>query len=155
MFCFRYITKTWTKMDSDRKVEEYNIIGPTLLHQHPVLACLNDGLRLALDESDYERGLCGGTRERSSSTTEIPDVDINAKFKIKSKYIDVHSTVDRGGNDSFLYKIEVVPEYKENVDQISLMMQYHPRETTIEKDQIDKSIAKSYVERDGIGSFSE
>ena len=119
---------------SEKKVDDYNITGPTILHQAPLLDCLNDGLRLTLDESLYERGCCGGTRERTSSTIEIPDVDINAKFKIESKCIVVHPTKDRGGNDSFLYKIEVV-EFKEKVDAISLLMQYHPTERNIEPEK--------------------
>ena len=134
---------------SVRRVDEYNITGPTLLHQPPVLACLNDGLRLTLDESLYERGCCGGTRERSSSTIEIPDVDINAKFKIESKCITVHPTKDRSGKDSFLYKIEVVPEFREMVDGICLRMQYHPTENNIEPNKIEKSLEKSYVKKKG------
>ena len=134
-------------MTCRRQVDEYNIVGPTILHQHPVLNCLNDGLRLTPDESLYERGVCGGSRERSSSTVEIPDIDINTKFRIPSVYILVHPTQDRGGNESFLYKIEVIPEFKAEVDKISLLMQYHPNEGAIEKAQIDKSIEKSYVMR--------
>ena len=134
---------------SDRKVDDYNITGPTILHQASLLVCLNDGLRLTPDESLYERGCCGGTRERSSSTIEIPDIDINAKFKIESKYIIVHPTKDRIGNDSFLYKIEVVPEFREKVDGISLLMQYHPTERNIEPKEIEKSLAKSYVKKKG------
>ena len=125
------------------KVDRYKIMGPTILHQHPLLSCLNDGLRLTLDESLYERVLCGGTKERSSSTLEIPDVDINSKFRINSECIRIHPIKNRGGDETFLFKIEVLPNHKETVNEISLLMQYHPRESPINKDQIENSIKKA------------
>ena len=82
-------------------VEKYSTTGPTLLHQPSMLELLQDGQRE--EEGDYARSLCGGLAERSSSTIEIPDIDINARFSLNSNWIKVKKSEMFG---SFLYEIE-------------------------------------------------
>ena len=69
---------------------------------------------LAEELGDYSRSLCGGMSEESSSTIEIPDIDINAMFHLNSDYIKITS----GRYDSMrglLFRIYVVETKKNDV----------------------------------------
>ena len=52
--------------------------------------------------------------EKSSSTVEIPDIDINARFHLKSDWISVCTT-----NTSFLYEIKVNEGFKDKIDKMA------------------------------------
>ena len=78
--------------------------------------------------------------EKSSSTLETPDIDINARFHLKSDWIQVCST-----NTPFLYEIKIDREHKKKIDNLAALMQYHGVEHEVDKSNLDKSIEKSYV----------
>ena len=129
---------------AEDSLEGYNIKGPTLLHQACMVQLLKEGL--AEELGDYARNLCGGMSEQSSSTIEVPDIDINARFHLISDCIEITKAEKYG---SFLYEIKVVERKKEEVDKLVLKMQYHgmedePRQT---EKKLEKSLAKSYVVR--------
>ena len=130
------------------RVEEIiskSIIGQTILHQEAVIDLINEGVKIAVDEEvGFQRSCCGGMYEKSSSTVEIPDIDINARFHLKSNWITVRTT-----NTSFLYEIEVNEGYKDKIDKIALLMQYHGNTNQMDVGQHDKSISKSYVDGPG------
>ena len=129
-------------------VAEYDIQGSTLLHQHSLASLLEEGLGQQeqglgqQEQGGYSRSLCGGLAERSSSTIEIPDIDINAKFHLATGWIDVKKSEKFG---SFLYEIKVVEGRKEAVDQMVLQMQYHGLKEEPQGKQ--KGLDKSYVKR--------
>ena len=124
-------------------VECYNTTGPTILHQGCMVQLLKEGL--AEELGDYARSLCGGMSEESSSTIEIPDIDINARFHLNSDCIEITKAEKFG---SFLYEIKVVERQKEEVDELVLKMQYHGmEEEPQQKEKLEKSLAKSYVVR--------
>ena len=128
---------------AEHSVECYNTTGPTLLHQSCMVQLLKEGL--AEELGDYSRSLCGGMSEESSSTIEIPDIDINARFHLNSDCIEITKAEKYG---SFLYEIKVVESKKEEVDELVLKMQYHGVEDEPQqKDKLEKSLAKSYVVR--------
>ena len=131
-------------MMAEDSVEGYNIKGPTLLHQGCMVQLLKGGL--AEELGDYARNLCGGMSEQSSSTIEIPDIDINARFHLNSDCIEITKAEKFG---SFLYEIKVVERMKKEVDELVLKMQYHGMEDEPQqkKEKLEKSLAKSYVER--------
>ena len=130
------------------KVEEMisnTVDGPTILHQESVIDLINAGVQIALDEEvGFQRSCCGGMYEKSSSTVEIPDIDINARFHLKSDWISVCTT-----NTSFLYEIKVNEGFKDKIDKMALLMQYHGNTNQTEVGQHDKSISKSYVDGPG------
>ena len=127
-------------MMAEHSVESYNIKGQTLLHQESMVQVLREGL--AEEKRDYARNLCGGMSEESSSTIEIPDIDINARFHLKSDWVEITKAEKFG---SFLYEIKVVERKKTEVDTLVSKMQYHGMED--EPEQKEKSVAKSYVKR--------
>ena len=129
-------------------MECYNTTGPTLLHQGFMVQLLKEGLAEELE--DYARSLCGGMSEESSSTLEIPDIDINARFHITSDCIEITKAEKFG---SFLYEIKVVEGKKKEVDKVVQRMQYHGKEEEPQqKEKLEKSLAKSYVVREN-GTF--
>ena len=129
-------------------VEGYNIKGPTLLHQGCMVQLLKEGL--AEEKGDYARNLCGGMSEKSSSTIEVPDIDINARFHLTSDCIEITKAEKFG---SFLYEIKVEERMKKEVDELVVKMQYHGTDDEPEKrEKLEKSLAKSYVEWNG-GTF--
>jgi hypothetical protein len=120
-------------------VDSYRIAGSTLLHQPCMVGLLEEGL--GEHRGGHQRSLVGGMAERSSSTIEIPDIDINARFHLDTEWIQVSKSEKFG---SFLYEIQVV--VKEEVDRMVLMMQYHGMEQ--EPVQKEKGLDKSYVKRE-------
>ena len=131
-------------------IDSYDIQGPTILHQEPVIDLICEGIRIAPDESKgFQRNCCGGMMEKSSSTIEVPDIDINARFHLDSQWIKVCPT-----NQSFLFEIEVQGDHKHKIDEITHLMQYHGNKTEEVQDaslsaEAEKSIAKSYVKTAG------
>ena len=56
----------------DKLVDNYNIVGPTILHQESVINLINEGLMISEEESTgYQRGCCGGMLEKTCSTIEV------------------------------------------------------------------------------------
>ena len=126
-------------------VESYDIEGPTVLHHPSMIQLLREGLREEI--ADYARNLCGGMSEESSSSIEVPDIDINARFHLNSDWIEITKAEKFG---SFLYEIKVEEDKKEEVDRLVTKMQYHGMDAKPERaDNIEKSRAKSYVEKKG------
>ena len=122
-------------------VDTYNIDGPTILHQEAVVDLISEAVLISEEEATgYQRGLCGGMWEKSSSTIEVPDIDINARFHLNSDWIQVCTT-----NTSFLYEIQVKSEHKHQIDNIATLMQHHGDEDKIDCNSLEKSIEKSYV----------
>ena len=68
-------------------VKSYDIEGPTVLHHPSMIQLLREGLREEI--GDYARNLCGGMSEESSSSIEVPDIDINARFHLNSDWIEI------------------------------------------------------------------
>ena len=110
-----------------------------------MIQLLREGLREEI--GDYARNLCGGMSEESSSSIEVPDIDINARFHLNTDWIDITKAEKFG---SFLYEIKVEEDKKEEVDRLVTKMQYHGMDTKPKKaESIEKSRAKSYVEKKG------
>ena len=91
-------------------VESYDIEGPTVLHKASMIQLLREGLREEI--ADYARNLCGGMSEESSSSIEVPDIDINARFHLNSDWIEINKAEKFG---SFLYEIKVEEENSQKV----------------------------------------
>ena len=126
---------------SENKVDCYDIVGPSILHQDAVIDLITGSILIPEEESiGYQRSVCGGMLEKSSSTLETPDIDINARFHLKSDWIQVCST-----NTPFLYEIKIEREHKKKIDNLAALMQYHGVEHEVDKSNLDKSIEKSYV----------
>ena len=98
-------------------VESYDIEGPTVLHKASMIQLLREGLREEI--GDYARNLCGGMSEESSSSIEVPDIDINARFHLNSDWIEITKAEKFG---SFLYEIKVEEDKKEEVDRLVTKM---------------------------------
>ena len=64
---------------------------------------------------------------------QTPDIDINARFDLKSDWIKIKPT-----NTKFLFEIEVLKKEKKNVDSLALLMQYHGNRDKIEVGQLEK-----------------
>ena len=122
-------------MANKNTVDSYDIVGPSILHQDAVIDLIPE------DESiGYQRSVCGGMLEKSSSTLENPDVDINARFHLQPDWIKVCPT-----NTSFLYEIKINREHKKKIDILAALMQYHGVEHQVDTSNLNKSIEKSYV----------
>ena len=125
----------------ENRVDCYDIVGPSILHQDAVIDLITSSILIPEEESiGYQRSVCGGMLEKSSSTLETPDLDINARFHLKSDWIQVCST-----NTPFLYEIKIDREHKKKIDNLAALMQYHGAEHEVDKSNLDKSIEKSYV----------
>ena len=82
---------------------------------------IKQALQLQITEGKgYERTICGGIAEDSSSTIEMSDVDVNARFYIENNMIGVKPS------DKFLYHVIVPKEKKMYMDDKVLLMQQHP-----------------------------
>ena len=128
-------------MANKNTVDSYDIVGPSILHQDAVIDLINDAILIPEDESiGYQRSVCGGMLEKSSSTLENPDVDINARFHLQPDWIKVCPT-----NTSFLYEIKINREHKKKIDILAALMQYHGVEHQVDTSNLNKSIEKSYV----------
>ena len=58
----------------ENKVDCYDIVGPSILHQDAVIDLITSSLLIPEKESiGYQRSVCGGMLEKSSSTLETPD----------------------------------------------------------------------------------
>ena len=80
-------------MANKNTVDSYDIVGPSILHQDAVIDLISDAILIPEDESiGYQRSVCGGMLEKSSSTLENPDVDINARFHLQPDWIKVCPT---------------------------------------------------------------
>ena len=121
---------------AENSVESYNTTGPSLLHQGFMVQLLKEGL--AEELGDYTRSLCGSMSEKSSSTIEIPDIDINAMFHLNSDYIKITS----GRYDSMrglLFRIFVVETKKNDVLKLVLKMRYHGIKDELQQNYLAKS----------------
>ena len=125
----------------------YNITGCSLMHQSFVKEIFQKVLSVKIEEGKgYERTLCGGLAEASTSTIEIADVDVNARFFVEEDMIEVKPS------DKFLYHVIVPEDRKNDMDKLVYLMQQHPvrnlKDTDFEVK--GKGIEKSYLKKDGV-----
>lgn len=125
----------------------YDITGCSLMHQSFVKEIFQKVLSVKIDEGKgYERTLCGGLSEASTSTIEIADVDINARFFVEEDMIEVKPS------DKFLYHVIVPESRKDDMDKKVFLMQQHPIRNLKDIDfKVEgKGIEKSYLNKDGV-----